>query len=154
MKQPKWITEIEFVERPHTGYWEARGWSNEAWRKVNSGFFSPRPATGLFGIFDRTAHVTAPAEIWGWALAGPAGIKGVDVSFDDGKNWSAAEIVDERGYNVWTVWRYRFAPQKPGEYVIRARATDGDGVAQPRSDRQTGSGQSGQAVMGVTVTAA
>jgi DMSO/TMAO reductase YedYZ molybdopterin-dependent catalytic subunit len=35
MKQPKWLTEIELVDTPFTGYWEARGWSNEAWRKVN-----------------------------------------------------------------------------------------------------------------------
>jgi len=50
MKQPKWLTEIELVDTPFIGYWEARGWSNEAWRKVNSGFFYPRPSGGILDI--------------------------------------------------------------------------------------------------------
>jgi DMSO/TMAO reductase YedYZ molybdopterin-dependent catalytic subunit len=51
MKQPKWITEIEFLPVEFRGYWEERGWSHSAWRKVNSGFFSPRPADGLLSFF-------------------------------------------------------------------------------------------------------
>ena len=45
MKQPKWITEIEFLRVDFRGYWEERGWSHTAWRRVNSGFLSPRRPT-------------------------------------------------------------------------------------------------------------
>ena len=51
MKQPKWLTDIEFVDHEFIGYWEGRGWSNSAWRKVNSGFFSPRPPGSFLDIF-------------------------------------------------------------------------------------------------------
>jgi hypothetical protein len=36
--------------------------------------------------------------------------------------------------------------------MMRVRATDGDGVAQPQADPQTGSGMSGQARIALEVT--
>jgi DMSO/TMAO reductase YedYZ molybdopterin-dependent catalytic subunit len=154
MKQPKWITQIEFLDHQTTGYWEARGWSNTAWRKVNSGFFSPKVEGGLLSIFDRRAKVTAPVDIWGWALAGPSGIRQVEVSTDDGATWHDAQLVENSSHYEWTVWKYRFAPTQAGIYMLRVRATDGNGVSQPPQDPQTGSGMSGQARMGLEVTKA
>ncbi len=152
MKQPKWITEIEFLDHHKTGYWEARGWSDSAWRKVNSGFFSPRVEGGLFAIFDRRARVVGPVDIWGWALAGPSGIRRVEASTDDGQTWRDADLVEKRSPYEWTVWQYHFAPSRPGIYIIRVRATDGSGIVQPPTDPQTGSGMSGQARLGLEVT--
>jgi len=71
MKQPKWITRIELVDRKFAGYWEQRGWSNSAWRKVNSGFFAPRPLPMVSADLAVPTRVAAPVEVWGWALAGP-----------------------------------------------------------------------------------
>jgi DMSO/TMAO reductase YedYZ molybdopterin-dependent catalytic subunit len=153
MKQPKWLTEIKFVDREFTGYWEARGWSNSAWRKVNSGFFYPRPPGSFFDIFGRAATVKAPVDIVGWALAGPSGIRRVQVSTDDGKTWHDAQLAGNSSVYVWTVWKYRFAPAAPGEYRVRVRATAGDGVTQPPRDPQTGSGMSGQPAMTLKIAA-
>lgn len=154
MKQPKWITEIEFVDRPFTGYWEARGWSDEAWRKVNSGFFYPRPSGGVldFLALGGSAKVSGPVDIVGWALAGPSGIKRVEVSTDDGASWRPAQIVDNKSPYIWTVWKYHFAPHRTGNYTIRARATDGDGVTQPSRDPQSGSGISAQPRLSIEVS--
>jgi DMSO/TMAO reductase YedYZ molybdopterin-dependent catalytic subunit len=153
MKQPKWITDIEFVNYEFKGYWEGRGWSNSAWRKVNSGFFSPRPPGSFFDIFGRAVKVTAPVDIIGWALAGPSGIRQVQVCTDSGKTWHNARLIFNRSPYIWTVWKYRFAPSAPGQVEVRVRATSGDGVTQPISDPQTGSGMSGQPVMTLNVTA-
>jgi hypothetical protein len=152
MKQPKWLTELEFADHEIPGYWEVRGWSDTCWRKVNSGFFSPRVEGGLLSIFDKKAIVKAPLDIYGWALAGPSGIKRVEVSMDDGATWRDAQLVENSSPYVWTVWKYRFAPQAPGDFMIRVRATDGNGVVQPPTDPQTGSGMSGQARMALKVT--
>jgi DMSO/TMAO reductase YedYZ molybdopterin-dependent catalytic subunit len=152
MKQPKWLTEIRFVDSRFTGYWEGRGWSNSAWRKVNSGFFSPRLPGSFFDIFARAVPVKAPVDIVGWALAGPSGIKRVQVSTGDGRNWHDARLNSNSPY-VWTVWKYRFAPAAPGEFQVRVRATSGDGVTQPVSDPQSGSGMSGQPTMTLKVVA-
>ena len=75
MKQPKWITEIEFLPVEFRGYWEERGWSHTAWRKVNSGFFSPRPPDGLATILGGSVDIHGPTDFYGWALAGPSGIR-------------------------------------------------------------------------------
>ena len=153
MKQPKWLTDIEFVGHQFTGYWEGRGWSNSAWRKVNSGFFSPRPPGSFFDIFGRAVKVTAPVDIVGWALAGPSGIRRVQVCTDGGKTWHDARLMANPSPYIWTVWKYRFAPAAPGQFEVRVRATAGDGVTQAVSDPQTGSGMSGQPVMTLSVTA-
>ena len=152
MKQPKWLTELEFADHEIPGYWEVRGWSDTCWRKVNSGFFSPRVEGGLMSIFDKKAKVTAPVDIYGWALAGPSGIKRVEVSTDDGATWRDAQLVENSSRYVWTVWKYRFAPPAPGDFMIRVRATDGDGIAQPPADPQTGSGMSGQARLAIEMS--
>jgi DMSO/TMAO reductase YedYZ molybdopterin-dependent catalytic subunit len=152
MKQPKWLTELEFADHEIPGYWEVRGWSDVCWRKVNSGFFSPRVEGGLMSIFDRKAKVTAPLYIYGWALAGPSGIKRVEVSSDDGVTWHNAQLVENSSPYVWTVWKYRFAPPAAGDFMIRVRATDGNGVAQPPADPQAGAGMSGQPRIALEVT--
>jgi DMSO/TMAO reductase YedYZ molybdopterin-dependent catalytic subunit len=145
MKQPKWITEIEFLPNDFRGYWEERGWSHTAWRKVNSGFFSPRPADDLMTYLGGSVDIHGPTDFYGWALAGPSGIKRVDVSFDEGANWRAAEILDNRSPYVWTIWKYRFVPTHAGTLLMRVRATDGNGAAQLIEDQQHGEGISSQA---------
>jgi DMSO/TMAO reductase YedYZ molybdopterin-dependent catalytic subunit len=164
MKQPKWLTEIEFVDHQFIGYWEARGESKEAWRKVNSGFFYPQaqPHGGTldilpFRILDllslsEIASVKAPVELTGWALAGPAGIKRVEVSTDDGATWREAHLVENKSPYVWTVWKYHFAPAKPGEYTLRVRATDGEGAIQPKYNPDSRIWRSGQPRIRLEVT--
>ncbi len=145
MKQPKWITEIEFLPREFRGYWEERGWSHTAWRKVNSGIFSPRPPDGLMSYLGGSVDIDGPTDFYGWALAGPSGVKRVDVSLDDGASWRKAEIVDNRSPYIWAVWRYRLVPKQSGNIVMRVRATDGNGASQLPQDHQLGEGISSQA---------
>lgn len=152
MKQPKWITEIEFLDRDFIGYWETSGWSRTAWRKPNSGFFTPRPFHSLLSMFSATAELDGPSELVGWALAGPSGIKRVEVSIDDGKTWGDAELFDGGSKYVWTVWKFKFAPAASGRYAARIRATDGNGVTQPDHDPDRNQGQSAQPRMTLHVT--
>ena len=156
MKQPKWLTEIEFVAAPFIGFWEQRGWSNEAWRRVNSGIFYPRPPGSLLDLLslDTSVKVRAPLEIAGWALAGPSGIRRVEVSTDGGVRWHPAHLAENSSPYIWTVWKYHFAPPQSGNYVVRVRATDGNGITQvahPTGER--GSGSSGQPYLQLEVTA-
>jgi len=164
MKQPKWLTEIEFVDHEFIGYWEARGESKEGWRKVNSGFFFPqsRPNNGILDILPlsildvlsltEVASVNAPVDIAGWALAGPAGIKRVEVSTDDAATWREAQLVENKSPYVWTVWKYHFAPAKPGQYIVRVRATDGNGAVQPEYNPHSRIWRSGQPRIRLEVT--
>jgi DMSO/TMAO reductase YedYZ molybdopterin-dependent catalytic subunit len=153
MKQPKWLTELEFVDHQFLGYWERRGWSNSAWRKPNSGFFTPKAGrSGFFSFLSVAAEVKGPVDIVGWSLAGPSGIKRVEISTDAGTSWNQAEIIENRSPYVWTVWKYGFAPKATGNYLVKVRATDGNGVVQPSEDPRTGSGASAQARLPLVVT--
>jgi DMSO/TMAO reductase YedYZ molybdopterin-dependent catalytic subunit len=165
LKQPKWITEIEFLDASFRGYWEQRGWSDSAWRRVNSGFFSPRPGEGIWSLLGRSrpregilsllggsVDIHGPTDFYGWALAGPSGIKRVEVSVDNGATWRDAQLIDNRSPYVWTVWKYHFDPKRPSSCVMRVRASDGNGVAQPIEDRQRGEGISAQARMTLNVS--
>src|SRR5438034_257330 len=41
MKNPKWLTNIEVVDRPYQGFWEQRGWSKPALVKTTSRIDTP-----------------------------------------------------------------------------------------------------------------
>ena len=88
----------------------------------------------------------------GWALAGPSGIKRVEVSTDDTATWREAQLVENKSPYVWTVWKYHFAPAKPGEYIVRVRATDGNGVVQPKINPDSRIRKSGQPRIRLEVT--
>lgn len=124
MKQPRWITEIEVVTEPYTGYWEKQGWSNDAFIKVNSQIEQPANQEKI--------AIGTPTLISGRAMAGRSGIARVEVSTDNGQTWHDADLTQVEEELVWTLWSYDWQTSglAPGRAIIQARATDGDGVVQ------------------------
>lgn len=123
MKQPKWLVELEATDTPHVGYWEGKGWSNEATIKVNSQIETPANRAR----FPQGTRVL----IGGRAFAGLAGVQKVEVGIND--EWHEAELIQapEHPEVVWTLWRYEWdTTGLQGRFVIQARATDGNGVTQ------------------------
>jgi DMSO/TMAO reductase YedYZ molybdopterin-dependent catalytic subunit len=121
MKQAKWITRVELIDRAYLGYWESQGWSNTAVVRVNSGITMPEEEQALPQGF---------AILRGFAFADESGITGVDVSTDGGRTWQPCELLPGPTTRVWSMWRYRWAIPGPGKYRLVARATDGHGVTQ------------------------
>jgi len=126
MKQPKWLVEIEVTDRPYTGYWEQQGWSNDAFIKVNSQIELPGDQA-RFSVGEQVL-------ISGRAFAGRSGVQRVEVSTDNGETWHDANLVQAPEYPelVWTIWWYVWDTRdvSPGRYVLKARATDGEGNTQ------------------------
>ena len=121
MKNPKWLTGIDVVDRPYEGYWETRGWTKAAIVKTGSRIDVP---TG--GEIAR-----GPLEIAGVAFAGDRGISMVEVSTDDGTTWREAELKRELSKVSWRLWKYHWTPAgPPGRSRILVRARDGRGVVQ------------------------
>ncbi len=121
MKNPKWIERIEVVETFAEGFWESRGWSQDADYLVASWFKVPG-----YG-----AAVTIEGTwVKGLAFAGEREISKVEVSTDDGTTWANAEITYLGGAGVWTLWRFHFVPLVAGSYTLRVRATTADGEVQ------------------------
>jgi len=118
MKNPKWLTSIEVVDRPYAGYWEERGWSNTAVAKTGCRIDVPRQG----------ARVGSPTVVAGIAFAGDRGISKVEVSTDGGETWSPALLETALSPYTWVRWMYRWTPLIPGVVTIRARAYDGEGA--------------------------
>lgn len=118
MKNPKWIRSIEFTVEHHTGYWESRGWSEEAVYLVNGLVHAPR----------RSDPVPAgAARVLGTAFAGTDPVVSVEVSVDDGA-WQAAVLDYAPGADIWTLWHHD-VELAAGAHAIQVRCTTASGAA-------------------------
>lgn len=122
MKNPKWITSIEFVDAPFTGYWDSSGWSKAAPYLTNALVHVP------------PSDVPAGAIVAnGTAFAGSDPILSVEVSVDGG-TWLAATIDYAPGPDIWTLWHHDMVLER-GPHTLQARCTTKSGMrSSPSSD--------------------
>lgn len=119
-KNVKWLERIELVDHDYEGYWQERGWTDDATIQVISTIETPR------GTVQPDADGIVP--LGGIAFAGSRGIERVDVRIDDGE-WLATEVEPYEPAFVWQRWRYDWhAPT--GEHRVTVRAVDGAGQVQ------------------------
>ena len=121
MKQPKWIVNMEVLDREGRGYWVERGWSEEAFVRTTS-------------VIDNVATRATDEEIGtvpvgGIAYAGANGISKVELQVDDGP-WTEAELrAPPLSHLTWVQWRYDW-PRETGRHEFKIRAYDGFGELQ------------------------
>jgi DMSO/TMAO reductase YedYZ molybdopterin-dependent catalytic subunit len=150
----KWLTEIEILDEPATGYWEERGWhgtgpvntvaklwtenhldSEERGSSGSEASETPR-ATGEAGDSQPNADDAGRIEVAGPAYAGTRGIERVEVSTDGGETWTDAELSEPLpGEDVWRQWVYRYDPPA-GAHEVVVRATDGLDTLQPEDEQR------------------
>jgi len=143
MMNAKWITEVEVTDQVYLGYWQERGWSNDARIKTTSIIYYP------------TSNVKSneSTPVAGVAFAGDRGISKVEVSFDGGNTWSTATLKKPRSPYSWVLWAYMWTPASAGTANIMVRATDGTGQLQdPTVTQPFPNGASGYQSVQVTVT--
>jgi DMSO/TMAO reductase YedYZ molybdopterin-dependent catalytic subunit len=132
MMNAKWITEIELVDRVYEGFWQRRGWANNAKYQTHSKIVFPGDA--LRNRFEElsanTSTIGSKSPIAGVAFAGDRGIFRVEVSIDGGNTWQSANIKDPLSNNCWVLWALDGIPQNKGKYNIVVRATDKAGNLQ------------------------
>lgn len=143
MKQPKWVTRIELVNPPYTGFWEKQGWSDTSERLAHARFTDLKDGAKMSG---------KNLEFAGFAIGNLDGIRAIEISFDDGATWRPASLFSRPSPLVWAFWRYLWVNPEPGEYTLRLRAIDGKGKAEDYDPRGIfPDGATGQQVMKVTV---
>jgi len=122
MKNVKWLESIEVVESDFKGYWQERGWSDDATVRTQS-------RIDVAGA-DGSARRGEATWIAGVAWAGDRGVSKVEVSTDGGGTWSEAQLRDPISQFSWSQWAYRWTPSDDGDALVMCRATDGAGDTQ------------------------
>jgi DMSO/TMAO reductase YedYZ molybdopterin-dependent catalytic subunit len=125
MMSAKWIRQIDISDSTYVGYWQTRGWSNDA--TVQTSIFVRIPGDGSSVSL---AQDGGSVLIGGMAFAGDRGVSKVEVSVDGGKTWEEAALKPPASDLAWVLWAYEWHPSAAGEYTIYARATDGNGKVQ------------------------
>jgi DMSO/TMAO reductase YedYZ molybdopterin-dependent catalytic subunit len=125
MMSAKWIRQIDIIDSVYLGYWQTRGWSNNA--AVQTSIFVRVPGNGASASISQGG---GSVLVGGMAFAGDRGISKVEVSIDGGKTWEKAALKPPSSNLAWVLWAYEWRPSTLGEYTIYARATDGNGQVQ------------------------
>jgi DMSO/TMAO reductase YedYZ molybdopterin-dependent catalytic subunit len=116
----KWLSEIELTTlEAFDAYWVPRGWAKEAPILTQSRIDVPRHGDRL---------PAGRVALAGVAWAPDRGVRGVEVSVDDGA-WQPATISEPLSDATWVQWMLLWDATS-GEHRISVRATDGEGVVQ------------------------
>ena len=128
MMSAKWVNLVELSDSVYLGYWQTRGWSNDA--TVRTAAFVRVPQDGASVSLSQN---NGSVVLGGVAYAGDRGISKVEVSIDGGNTWEQATLKQPASNLSWVLWALEWRPQKTGQYTIYARATDGSNQVQTAS---------------------
>jgi hypothetical protein len=126
MKNPKWITSLDFVDVPYTGYSEQRGWSNDASYQTNALVHDP---------FTWDSVPAGEIVVSGTAFAGSDPIVSVELSVDGGA-WAPAVLDYAPGPDIWTLWHFEVTLAE-GNHTVQARCTTASGATSGPESRGT-----------------
>jgi DMSO/TMAO reductase YedYZ molybdopterin-dependent catalytic subunit len=156
MTSVKWLSSIEVVRAPFTGYQQATAY----WYKADADdrgtpvdrirVRSLMVPPGVPDFFSRHRLVDrGEVELIGRAWSGVAPVSRVEVGIDG--SWSDARLEARAGDFAWRRWSFTW-DAVPGEHVLSSRATDERGNVQPLSQPWNAQGMGNNSVETVNVT--
>jgi DMSO/TMAO reductase YedYZ molybdopterin-dependent catalytic subunit len=144
MASIKWLKRILVVTEPFQGFYQTLDYSY--FRRVG-GVPTLTPITVMqvkSQIARPAPHDVIPAgrpyTILGAAWAGENAISRVELSIDNGKTWSDAQLSETQAPFCWRLWQFVWDSPRRGTVRLMARATDDHGNTQPMQrdpDRRT-----------------
>lgn len=156
MTSVKWLTRIEAVTEPFAGYQQATGYRyQQADDEVGEPVDRIRVRAlmippGIPDFLTRRRFVEAgPVTIRGRAWCGSSSVTRVEVGVDD--EWSEARLEEPVGRWAWRGWSFDWHA-RPGEHMLRCRATDENGNRQPLEQPWNIQGMGNNLVQEIPVT--
>lgn len=141
MASVKWVTRISLIDHSFRGYFRTRPYTFI--HEGDDPNVLRKPVTSL----QVKSVITAPSEgstlppgrhvVRGLAWSGGVAVAKVEVAvglpadLGGSSRWILARIVGEQTPHAWVQWEAELDFPRPGHYVLRARATDERGDAQP-----------------------
>jgi len=163
MASTKWLTRIRVEELPSDNHFMAKGY------RYNYPGEDPMTAPPVERMLVKSI-ITQPAEgavvkpmpppakkgrprlrVQGFAWAGPAGVRLVEVSADGGKTWRPAGFMGDNAPMAWRGWATDLEVVPPARLTLMARATDNAGEMQPLAARANGAGYGNNSIHKVSV---
>ena len=152
----KWLTEIELIDRPFDGHYQADKYHFE-WQRDGSLVREPVTLQRVRALITEPVHNqevrSGDLVIRGVAWSGAAPIARVEVSVD-GNTWQDARLVSERKRFSWQWWEVVTRVTGPRDLVLRARATDLAGRTQPEQAEWNRLGYGNNAIQEVPIRVA
>jgi sulfite oxidase len=141
----KWLGRITLLDKPSGNYFQSQAYRTQREisprdpRDVSRG--TPLSEVPLNSVILRPTTADAmPAgetRVCGWAMgSGGRALTAVEVSPNDGKDWTEARIVVPGAGWAWSLWEAMLELPR-GRHTLVVRATDTGGVAQPPSIEAT-----------------
>jgi DMSO/TMAO reductase YedYZ molybdopterin-dependent catalytic subunit len=121
----KWLSEIELTSWDFDAYWIQRTWTKEGPVKTQSRLDTVKGGQNL---------QAGRVPVGGVAWAPHRGIEKVEVSTDNGETWNEARLASQLHPDTWRQYVYQWDAE-PGNYTLKVRATDGEGVLQTAEER-------------------
>jgi len=147
----KWLTEIEVIGSPFTGFFQAKRYVYETQR----GGTVAREPVRLQQVRSVITQPSAGQEVTagdlvvrGVAWSGAAPIDKVEVSIGGGP-WQNARLIGQRHRHSWQWWELLTRIDSRGQTTLRARATDLAGRTQPERPHWNRLGYGANAVQNV-----
>jgi DMSO/TMAO reductase YedYZ molybdopterin-dependent catalytic subunit len=151
----KWLSRITLTREPFTGHFQHNDYLYQrqtgipdgtpvTWMRIRSVFAHPA---------DGQTVPLGPVEVRGSAWSGAGPVTRVELSTDDARSWNEARL-DPAPSSPYAArrWSYEWRPEKAGDYVLAARATDQAGAVQPLEPVWNLRGYGNNAVQRVAVT--
>jgi DMSO/TMAO reductase YedYZ molybdopterin-dependent catalytic subunit len=154
MASAKWLTRIRVEAAPSDNHFMVKGY-----RYTYPGE-DPLAAAPVETVRVKSV-ITQPLDgavvkpglvpVRGFAWAGSAGVRSLEVSSDGGESWREAQLTGEAHAGAWRSWETQMDAARPGELTLRARATDSAGETQPKAARANAGGYGNNSIHQVSV---
>src|SRR5204862_7047775 len=129
MASTKWVTKIRAEAAPSDNHWFARGY-HYVYPGENAGSAPPVQEMKVKSVITRPLEGSrvprGRVRVQGFAWAGPAGVKRVEISTDRGSTWLAAPLTADQAPGAWRAWLAELEIAGPVSATVMARATDGN----------------------------
>ncbi len=135
MTSVKWLSGIRVLDHAYVGYHQT-----SYYVFVQDGVADDEPKERVTSLRVKSL-ISTPARgdylmigtnsIRGVAWSGHGPVTKVEISTDNGHSWHLTRLTGSESPHSWQQWEYVWEASQPGNYLIRARATDQQGNTQP-----------------------